>query len=103
MINENNMDIYKNNYMQNPFDILTKENLDRLEKHCKNSISYGNRSIKEEHEVTLALLYKYKDSTQKEKIREKINELIKNGYWDFLEERDLETTIDILKQLLEGD
>ena len=36
----------------------------------------------------------------KDKVREKINELVENGYWDFLEERDLEKVIDILKELL---
>lgn len=37
----------------------------------------------------------------KSKIKEKIEELKENGYWNYLEERDLETTIDILKELLE--
>lgn len=37
----------------------------------------------------------------KSKIEDKIKELEKNGYWDFLEERDLEKTINILKELLE--
>lgn len=41
------------------------------------------------------------NSISKDKIRKKLKELIKNGYWGFLEERDLETTIDILKELLE--
>lgn len=38
----------------------------------------------------------------KSKIEDKINELSENGYWDFLESRDLELTIQILKELLEG-
>lgn len=38
----------------------------------------------------------------KSKIEDKINELNENGYWDFLESRDLELTIQILKELLEG-
>lgn len=36
----------------------------------------------------------------KEAIREKIKEIDENGYWDFLEERDCEKTINILKELL---
>ena len=36
----------------------------------------------------------------KEAIRKKIKEIDENGYWDFLEERDCEKTINILKELL---
>ena len=36
----------------------------------------------------------------KESIREKIKEIEENGYWDFLEERDCEKIINILKELL---
>ena len=34
------------------------------------------------------------------KIKEKIKEIDENGYWDFLEERDYEKTIGILKEIL---
>lgn len=34
-------------------------------------------------------------------VKEKIEELKENGYWNYLEERDLETTIEILQELLE--
>ena len=34
-------------------------------------------------------------------VEEKIEELKENGYWNYLEERDLETTIDVLQELLE--
>lgn len=34
-------------------------------------------------------------------VKEKIEKLKENGYWNYLEERDLETTIDILQELLE--
>ena len=40
------------------------------------------------------------DYISKEAIREKIKEIDENGYWDFLEERDCEKTINILKELL---
>ena len=36
----------------------------------------------------------------KEAIRKKIKEIDENGYWDFLEKRDYEKTINILKELL---
>ena len=36
----------------------------------------------------------------KEAIRKKIKEIDENGYWDFLEERDCEKTINILKEIL---
>lgn len=34
-------------------------------------------------------------------VEETIEELKENGYWNYLEERDLETTIEILEKLLE--
>lgn len=71
----NKEEIYKATYMQNPFDILTKENLDKLEKHCKKAIHYERGNLKEEHEIVLQLLYKYGDSIPKQKIRDKIKEL----------------------------
>lgn len=37
----------------------------------------------------------------KKTIEEQIKKLENDGYWDFLEERDLEKTISILKSLLE--
>lgn len=42
------------------------------------------------------------NSISKEKIKKKIEELNENGYWDYLEERDLEKTKNILQELLEG-
>lgn len=34
-------------------------------------------------------------------VEETIEKLKENGYWDYLEERDLETTIEVLQKLLE--
>lgn len=45
-------------------NILTQENLENLEKHCKKAIYYERGEVKREHEVTLDLLYKYKDNKQ---------------------------------------
>ena len=56
--------IYKANYMQDPFEILTEENLQRLEKHCKKAIHYERGEIKREHEITLSLLYRYLEQKQ---------------------------------------
>ena len=42
----------------------------------------------------------YDDCISKEAIRKKIKEIDENGYWDFLEERDCDKTINILKELL---
>lgn len=42
------------------------------------------------------------NSIPKEVIEKKIEELNENGYWDYLEERDLEKTKNILQELLEG-
>ena len=53
--------LYKASYMQNPFEILTEENLKRLEEHCKKAINYERGEIKREHEVTINLLYKYQE------------------------------------------
>lgn len=55
---------YRAEYMQNPFEILTEENLERLEKHCKKAIYNERGEIKREHEVTLELLYKYKEQNE---------------------------------------
>ena len=45
-------------------------------------------------------LYIKENYLPKEAIRKKIKEIDENGYWDFLEERDCEKTINILKELL---
>lgn len=74
MLSEDNLhNLYKANYMQNPFDILTQENLERLENHCKKTIHYEKNNLKEEHEIVLELLYKYQDIKAKEqKLIEKL-------------------------------
>lgn len=54
-------DLYKTAYMQNPVNILTDENLKRLESHCIMTCQYNRGRIKEEHEIVLELLSKYKE------------------------------------------
>lgn len=76
----NNNVLYEAEYMQNPFEILTEENLERLEKHCKKVIHYERGEIKEEHEVILCLLYKYQElQEQKEKQNKELEEKDKNN------------------------
>lgn len=43
----------------------------------------------------------YYDCIRKDKIRAKIKDLKENGHWDFLEDRDMEKTINILQKILE--
>lgn len=70
---------YKSHYMQNPFDTLTKEKLDRLEKHCKKAIHFERGNIQEEHQTVLDLLYKYKEQqAELEKKDKVINEMAKH-------------------------
>jgi len=67
---------YKSHYMQNPFDTLTKEKLDRLEKHCKKAIHFERGNIQEEHQTVLDLLYKYQEQqSELEKKDKVINEM----------------------------
>ncbi len=61
--------LYKAEYIQNPFNILTKENLESLEEHCKKTIHYERGKAREEHEIILELLNNYKE--QKEDIMKK--------------------------------
>lgn len=41
-----------------------------------------------------------KNSIPIQKVKDLIEELKENGYWNYLEERDLETTIEILKKII---
>lgn len=68
----NNEKLYKANYMQDPFNILTKENLDKLEKHCKRAIHYERKDGILEHQITLDLLYKYEEQQEEIKKKNKI-------------------------------
>lgn len=82
-IAKNNLvNIYQANYMQNPFEILTEENLNRLEKHCKKAILYENGELKKEHEVTLELLYKYKEQNEEITKQNKIINLMSEKIYE---------------------
>ena len=77
---------------------ISLEELEKLEKHCRKTIKFDRDNW--EHRLVLYLIDEYKNSIPKEKIIEKIKEIDENGYWDFLEKRDCEKTINILKELL---
>lgn len=68
-------EIYKANYMQLPCIMLTKENLDRLEEHCKRNIRYDAGKRFREHEIVLRLLDKYNQlETREQKLIDKLEE-----------------------------
>lgn len=66
-----------------------------------------NEELKNQEEtarkVNELLVERYSTSIPVQKVKDKIEELKENGYWNYLEERDLETTIEILKKLLESE
>lgn len=72
-------------------------------------IGYYEQRIKELEEklnetlnANLALVQGNANSIPVSLVEETIEKLKENGYWDYLEERDLETTIEVLQELLEG-
>ena len=74
---------------------------------------HKNKELKEENKVWKNSYYEQKEFNNKQVlyitekfipvslVEETIKELKENGYWNYLEERDLETTIGILQELLE--
>lgn len=72
---------------------------------CINALNLLEKQQKEIKELKsktqiISPLYIKENYISKEAIRKKIKEIEENGYWDFLEERDCEKTINILKELL---
>ena len=59
-----------------------------------------NRTRNELDTVYIKARYDERDKW-KSTIKDTIEELKENGYWNYLEERDLETTVDILEKLIE--
>lgn len=77
-----------------------EEAINRIENIAENEICEFSKTI---FKGNLYMLKRYIDnSISKEVIEKKIEELNENGYWDYLEERDLEKAINILQELLEG-
>lgn len=66
--------VYKSAYMQNPLNLLTKENMKKLEEHCIKNCQYNSGRIKEEHEIVLQLIEKYEEQQNEiEKMATTIN------------------------------
>lgn len=57
---------YERIYLQEPIRFLTKENLERLEEHCKRAIFFERGRIKEEHELVLELLHRFRELESRE-------------------------------------
>lgn len=70
-----------------------------------NEIIDINKELEEEYRIILnskvGVDLSFDDYIPVSLVEEKIEELKENGYWNYLEERDLETTIGILQELLE--
>lgn len=110
--------LYRAEYMQNPFEILTEENLERLEKHCKKAIHYERGEIKKEHEVTLCLLYRYQEQQEQIKKQNRIIDLMatyiksltvdlkiptgENAFWDIEEIKKYFERNEIKNELYRG-
>ena len=96
MLSEDNL--YKTSYMQNPFELLTGVNLNRLEEHCKRTIHFERGRLREEHEIVLELLYKYKQlETDKQNLINRLEETI-----DFVIADVIQPKIQVLQELLEA-
>lgn len=72
-----------------------EENINKQKQLTKIAQTITDESIKE------ALIEFEKDYIPVSLVEEMIKELKENGYWNYLEKRDLETTIEILQELLE--
>ncbi len=102
--NINNNVNYTTEYMQDPVEILTEDNIKRLEEHYKKAIYYERRK-KKEHEITLCLLYEYREQLEKiekqNKIIEKQNKIIDkmaNNILIFRADEIVPTNIEGIKQ-----
>lgn len=81
-------------YIQQPISFLTDKNLDRLQQHCEKTIVYASGRVREEHQITLELIERYKELSQeleKEKEKNKEIKIIVNklmplaecSYWNY--------------------
>ncbi|MCI8272896.1 MAG: hypothetical protein HFJ55_02295 [Clostridia bacterium] len=97
----NDEEMYKANYMQDPFNILTKENLDKLEKYCKKAIHYERKDGILEHQITLDLLYKYEEQQAEIEKKDKIIDEMANNILQFRADTILPTDIEGIKRFFE--
>lgn len=102
--NINNDINYTTEYIENSAEILTEDNIKRLEEHYKKAIYYERRK-KKEREITVCLLYKYREQLGKiekqNKIIEKQNKIIDkmaNNILTFRADEIVPTNIEGIKQ-----
>ena len=121
---------FKRELLQRPISYLTEENLDKLETHCLKAIRYevgiehkvvlellerhkeylaereqDKKRIKElEEENYVQKIQIYENYIPKQDVIDKIEEIIMDKgnryYYKFLEIRDIQYTIDILREIL---
>jgi len=63
-MNNEEMELFKNKYLQHPISYLTEENIDKLEQHCEKTINYATGRMLKEHQVTLELIKRYKETKE---------------------------------------
>lgn len=85
----------ENNELREITDRIQSEYNDLLKDNFKLKNDYENLS----NSVVVKNHY-IKNSIPIQKVKDLIEELKENGYWNYLEERDLETTIEILKKII---
>lgn len=88
------IDAIYQDYLQDPNKIISDYDIFCVE-HCEAI----NTILKENELIEAKVSYEI-NKIWKDKIKIKIEELKQKGYWTFLEEKDLEKTIDLLQSLM---
>lgn len=96
---ESHQSYFKSEYLQQPTTLLTEENLEKLEKHCRKAIRY-EKGI--EHQIVLELLFKYKELEQKESILDKVTEECRKQMKEY-EDSILEIFPQRILKIIEGE
>ena len=106
---EENIKTLRESIIEEKYYIFNKD----LKRAIENILSDYKRVLKENEELkndyenlsnsVVVKNHYIKNSIPVQKVKDMIEELKENGYWNYLEERDLETTIEILKKLLESE
>lgn len=85
------------------FDVNILDTLLNIIKKLKKESEELKNQEATARKINELLVQRYSNSISVQKVKEKIEELKENGYWNYLEERDLETTIEVLQELLESE
>ena len=76
---EEEYELFKNNYLQQPISMLTEENLDKLKNHCEKTIHITNGRAREEHLIVLEVIDRYyQQQGQINGLKEKLEKDIKH-------------------------